>query len=168
MTLTLGTDTFTTVSEADAYMQGRLHADSWNGTNTAPAPDSAKKEAALRMATAILNRERYAGRITAPSQPLAWPRTGVTDQEGRIIPSATIPEAVKTATAELALILLATDLSDERTRRALFRVKSERIGESAQAYEANPGSNDSLPAFVREMIAPFLARGGSHSSRLVP
>lgn len=172
MALTLGTDTFITLADANTYHAARLHADAWTapiGTNDngdpIPLPD-ATKEAALRMATAMLNRHRYAGRITSITQALAWPRTGVTDPEGRPIPSSGIPAALAHATAELALYLLRHDLTDDRTRRGVLSVRSERVGDSSITFDGT-ATNDSLPTVVQDLIGPFLASKGT-SARLVP
>jgi hypothetical protein len=152
-------------------MASRLHADAWTapiGTDngdTIPLPN-ATKEAALRMATAMLNRHRYIGRITNTAQALAWPRTGITDQEGRSILSTAIPPAIANATAELALYLLRHDLTDDRTRRGILSVRAERVGESAITFDGT-AANDALPAIVQDLIAPFLATQGT-SARLVP
>lgn len=158
--IALTTDTFILVADADAYMAARLHAAEWMSAA------EADKEAALRMATATLNRERYAGRITQPTQPLAWPRSGVVDAEGRVVPSDSIPAAIASATAELALFLLRYDLTDDRTRRGVFNLRSEKIGES-QTTLGDAGNNDSLPAIVRDMISPYQAVASSFSARLI-
>lgn len=159
--LTLATDTFIILADADAYLGFRLRAHEW-GTAT-----EADKEAALRMATAMINRERFAGRIANQNQPLAWPRVGVADPEGRPVPSTTIPAAIAHATAELALFLLRYDITDDRVRRGVFSVRSERIGESAATFDSS-GGNDALPAIVRDMIAPYQAVASANSARLIP
>lgn len=161
MPLTLAADTFITAAAADAYLGFRLRAAEWGAAN------DSDKEAALRMATAMISRERFAGRITSNNQTLAWPRAGVVDQEGRAVPSDTIPAPIAHATAELALFLLRYDLTDDRVRRGVLNVRSERIGESSATFE-NAGGNDSLPAIVRDMIAPFQAVTSGFSARLIP
>jgi hypothetical protein len=192
MTLTLATDTFIMPADADSYLSGRLNAIEW-----ANATDD-QKEAALRMATATLNRQRYVGRIASLTQPLAWPRighavidagrqfddfwqadafsqyasspligAGVVDQEGRIIPSNVIPAAIANATAELALFLLRYDITDERVRRMVFSVRSEKVGDAAATFDSAGSNENSLPAIVRDMIAPFLTSGLGCSARLV-
>lgn len=172
MALILGTDTFITLADADTYLAARLHADAWTapiGTddNGDPIPlADTTKEAALRMATAMISRLRFAGRITSTAQTLAWPRVAVTDQEGRPIPSNTIPTAIAHATAELSLFLTRHDITDDRTRRGVLSVRSERVGDSAITYDGT-AANDSLPAIVQDMIGPFLATRGT-SARLVP
>lgn len=164
MNLSLGVDTFISVEDADKYMDARLNTDDWQRVIFV---DSDKKLRALRMATAMISRERFAGRITSTTQALAWPRAGVTDQEGRVIPSDTIPAPIAQATAELALFLLRYDITDDRIRRGVFSLRSEQIGDSMQSYDSAGSNENSLPAIVRDMIAPFLASGSGCSARLI-
>lgn len=150
MPLNLGTDTFIMVEDADAYMARRLHTGGWPNVAPDAEPDaiaqaSATKEAALQMATAMLKRENYAAPIALDA----------------------IPAPIAHATAELALYLLRYDLTDDRTRRALFRSRMAMIGQSMESYSADLVPRTGLPAIVRELIAPFLKDGGALSARLV-
>src|SRR3546814_2668508 len=77
MTITVAVDSFTTLDDADDYFSARLHATAWDEA------DAATRERSLKMATAILNRETFCGRITDQTQALAWPRTGAAHGEGR-------------------------------------------------------------------------------------
>lgn len=162
MPLTLAADTFITVTDADIYLGFRLRAAEWG------AATEEQKEAALRMATAMISRERFMGCVASTTQALAWPRAGVTDQEGRMIPSDAIPAPVAQATAELALFLLRYDITDDRMRRAVFSLRSEQIGSSMQTYDSSGNDENGLPAIVRDLIAPFLATGVRCSARLIP
>ena len=192
MTLIVGTDTYISLDDATTYLGGRLYSDLW-----AIATET-EQEAALRMATRMLDQQRYVGRIASMTQPLAWPRighavidagrqfddfwqldafaqyasspligAGVVDQEGRLLPSNVIPAAITNATAEMALYLLKNDITDERTRRAVFSVRSEKIGESTQTYDSAGSNQNGLPVVVRNMIAPFLVSGVGCSSRII-
>jgi len=190
--LTVGTDTYISIEDADAYMEGRLNSADWfNADNL----DANLKVSALHMATKMIDRQRYIGRIASLTQPLAWPRightvidaqrgswqadafqqyasspligAGVVDQEGRILPSNAIPPAIAQATAELALFLMRYDITDDRVRRGVFSVRSERIGEAGVTYDSAGSNENGLPAIVRDMIAPFLVSGGGCSARLV-
>ncbi len=184
MPLTVGTDSFVSIANADAYMATRLHASPWLnhaltqtqvdelfgvGQKTASdvnAENLDTKERALKSSTQLLNREPYSGAITSNTQALAWPRASIYDREGRALASNTIPADIENATAELALSLLQYDLTDERIRRSIFRTKSEGVGESFASYTNS--SDDSLPAIVRQLIAPYQPAGEVASAPLVP
>lgn len=153
MTIIVGTDSFISDSDADTYMTARVHVTEW--TNA----DSATKEAALKQATQIIDAERFVGTITDTAQALAWPRAGVTDQEGREIADDAIPPAVANATAELALALIRQDLTRDDVQRA-HRVRAEWVGAVGQRHDAS--NKDHLPEHVRRMLAPFLT--GDHAS----
>jgi hypothetical protein len=180
MTITVGTDSFVSIDDADAYMAARIHADAWpdhgpidGGQNSVGETEYVevdprvldRKERALKTATQILNRESYTGRITSTAQPLAWPRAGVCDAEGRPVASDTIPTNVSLATTELALFLLKHDMTDEVIRRWLFRLRSEAVGESQASYDSS--APDNLPHIVRSLIAPFMKAAGSNTTSLI-
>jgi len=103
---------YVTTQEADHYHTShRLHSDTWND---ATVTDDTKK-AALIWATNILdNNMDWKGNIVDYSQALGWPRSGVTDKEGRIVDNASIPEAIEHATADLAQLLIDADRAADR------------------------------------------------------
>lgn len=99
MSITVGTNSYLTVAEADSYFEGRLYSDKWEA---AKDPDKA-----LIMAASLLDTQiSWAGRPASDSQVMAWPRAGVRDVAPDVIPTA-----VKVAQAELALALLTQDLT---------------------------------------------------------
>lgn len=154
MTVTVGTDSFISLADAGAYFAGRLYATAWTGSTD---PD---REKALRMASAILNRERWAGSITSANQLLAWPRSGAVDQEGRAIDAAVIPAAVRDATSELALALLVEDLTQNDGNAGVKTVQagSVRIEYNGQAPARR------LPDVVAAIIRPLLSPPGGAST----
>jgi hypothetical protein len=183
MTITLGVDTFATVEEADAFMANRLYADDWPIHIVEPlsveeiahgwkAVDTTKedgaklkrKEQALRLATQILTNHRYLGLITSITQPLAWPRSCVRDREGRQVPENTIPQVIKQATAELALILLREDLTNDSTHQNLYRLTESSVGQSSAKFTPHAGVE--LPQHVKSLISQFLE--SQYSMRIEP
>jgi hypothetical protein len=101
MTITVGTDTYATVAEADTYATGRAWTD-WLALGTSV------KEARLVEAASYLDTSyEWKGRITETDQPLSWPRDGVVDKEGRLLASDVVPARVKAAQIELARIATA-------------------------------------------------------------
>ena len=158
MAITVGTDTFVSLADANAYFGDRLYSTVWTGAT------DADREKALRMATSTLSRERWAGSITSINQLLAWPRTGTTDAEGRPIGTGTIPQPVKDATCELALALLTEDrTADDGSRN----VKSVQAG-SVRVEYAGAAPVRRLPDFVATIIAPLLTPPGGASQNSVP
>lgn len=99
MAFTVGTNSFVSLADADAYFLDRV-----NATWAAATP--ANKQAALIRATDYLVQKytgRWVGGITATSQSLPWPRIGVVTSDGISISSSAIPTAIANATSELGL-----------------------------------------------------------------
>jgi len=97
-------ESYVTVAEADAYIA------KWALTNNHwPSPYSdTQKEVALRTAARFLDLEyrvRYVSRKAHETQALEWPRNGWVTRDMFIINNATVPDAVKEAQIELAVIL---------------------------------------------------------------
>jgi len=150
MTVTVGTDVYLAVAEADAYHAARS-ASAWDGA------DTAEKEAALLRATAHLDgRYRWVGLLAELTQPLGWPRIGAYDLEGRLLTG--IPERVRHATAELALIALSRPLSPSSLERG-GRIASERVGPVELRYAANAPVEPVFP--VIDQLLRGLVRGSA-------
>lgn len=97
-------NSYVTVAEADAYFDARLHASAWTSASTGD------KNAALIWATRLIDSNVcFTGSPTSSSQPLAWPRTGMIGRNGGTVASDAIPQQLKDATCEMALLLLAGD-----------------------------------------------------------
>lgn len=98
-----------TVVEADNYHSSRLHNEKWlNAT-------SDKKEAAIKWATRILNTLNWKGTKTQQDNANEWPREGVYDSNGYIIPNSVTPSQVKNACAELSFHLIDSDTTVEKS-----------------------------------------------------
>ncbi len=101
MSLTVGTDTYISLDDADTYFSNRLHADIWDDAT------DAEKEKALKMACDLLeNRVIWAGQKTDSSQILQWPRKNLLNHYRDEVDSSTIPDSVKYVQCELAQYLL--------------------------------------------------------------
>ena len=68
MALVLGTNSYVTLEQADAYFDTRLDAGAWVNA------DSDDQESALVTATQILDNYHYIGVAVSSAQSLAWPR----------------------------------------------------------------------------------------------
>ena len=91
---------YLSVQEATELLTNTIGAESWLSLT------DANKNASLVQASFLLDSNfDWHGSITDQAQELRWPRTGVVDKDNRPIPSDTIPQSIKYATALMALHL---------------------------------------------------------------
>lgn len=154
MAADVGTNSYVTAAEAGAYFGASLSAGAW-----AEVED---RDAALVSAARRLDQVAWRGRRSDPQQPLAWPRSGAVDADGRPIPADAIPDNVKRAQMELALAMSREDLTADTGLEAFESVKVGPL--DVKLRDGRPAG--SLPEHVLREIAPLLgaARG---SIRLV-
>jgi hypothetical protein len=104
-------NSYSTMTEAEDYMENRLHISNWTGAN------DNDREAALLWATALLDRLcNWDGSKASDTQALRWPRTFIYDVDGKTVNSATIPQFLKDAAAEFALHLIGSDMTETISR----------------------------------------------------
>jgi hypothetical protein len=151
MALTKGTNSYVTVSEADAYFEDRLDAAAWT-----EAPESQKSQS-LVTATSLLDDSKWTGVAVRVSQPLAFPRQGsyFDPKLGtRVLLGNDTPSRVVQATFELAYHLLNNDGLLDNTGG----VKDLTVGDlkltGVRAASVFPG-------VVLNLIRPLLINGGS-------
>lgn len=126
MAITLGTDSYLSVADADSY-----HSDRGNTTWAAEA--AGNKEIALRTASFWIDdwfKGRWKGVAVYEETKLAWPRYSVQDEEGRNITGT--PKAVKHAVAEMALKSLSGELSPDLAAGGL--TKNIHLGELGKTF----------------------------------
>ncbi len=97
-----------------------------------------------------LYRARFKGSKTTSGQAMAWPRLGVTDEDGNSVASDTIPAAVKHAAAELARHVPADQATD-----AGKSIESVKAG-SVQVDFAGGYRSRTILDYVDELMAPYL------------
>lgn len=108
-------DSLISLADADTYFTAHGSPTAWTGLA------DAAKESALRYASRWLsNRYLWLGWIVqndadAP-QALAWPRAGIYDREGRIVPDDAVPTVVEEAVCEAALAHVSDVLNEIRDR----------------------------------------------------
>ena len=135
-------DSFISQSDADTYFTNHDAPTAWT------CLASAKKDAALRYAATTLDGNWiWDGTITVTTQALGWPRTGVEDDEGRDIASAAIPERVKTAQCELALLHTSSALNSNYDRGNAIR--REKVGPIETEYFESATMEARLPIIDR-------------------
>lgn len=140
-------DSYLSVADADSHHADRGNA-GWTG-------DGAAKEAALRKATDYLGqayRLRWLGARVEAGQALDWPRAGLATIGGGVV-----PDEVRRATAELALVALGAELNPPLARGG--RVKREKVGPIESEFEDGAPGRTRYPA-IDGMLAPLLARAG--------
>ncbi len=179
MTITVGTDTYVTIAEADALIASMfLSADAqllaWNNLS------DADKEIALRRATVSLERLVWVGQKYDSDQVLFFPRVTASpipnrrggsyrqDQEYQTFSPAspTVPDAIKNAEVYEALEIASPSTDTDNFDDKNATVKSEKVGDwSANYGGGNTGvSARSAQAIIkskmaRDYIAPFLSGG---------
>lgn len=152
MTLTVGTDTYATLAEADAYAAARSWTD-WD------ALTDAQKEARLTDAATYLDTSyTWKGAITSTAQVMSWPRTGVVDSERRPIASDAYPEKLKAAQIEFAR-LASTALV---TNDAQGEVKSIQAGSVGITFKDSQtvGEAAKYRSIDRLLTGLYVARAG--------
>ncbi len=101
-----GTDSnsYATQVEIQQQMDDRLYSDAWDG-----ATDEEQKQSMIMCALLLDDLVNWYGEIASDTQALRWPRSGVSDCDGRSIDDDVIPDAVKQAQGELSLYMLQGD-----------------------------------------------------------
>ena len=152
MTLTLNTNSYVTLVEADTYFETRIDSANWTA-----AIDSVQ-EAALVTATAIVDNHAWIGSVVSSSQALAWPRNNAVYNDTRLglnitLGNTVIPSQVKEAVYEQALHLV--DNEDVLQGQGQT-FESISIGSIALS-DSNSSSNIPMkPSLVLKKIRPLL------------
>lgn len=141
MALTVGTDSYISLEDADAYFEARWDSTAWD------AATDPLKEACLRIcATIIDNMYEWYGTATDEDQLLAWPRDGVYSPQGALLDKDTIPTFIKNAQCELAyqwvqadqLTPSGTSFTAEDEDASRGGVRRLRLGKMEKEYHYNP------------------------------
>lgn len=162
---------FGSVSGADAYLAASvIHADAWDALATAA------KQRAVISATRILNRVPWAGSRSVPTQPLAFPRSGLT-VDGVDIADTVVPDQICEATYEIAALLAGGTTSIETSATTATGVKRVRervegaIDTETEWFSpggsaAGTGGGTRFPEPIQSLIAPFLGGPGGGGSEV--
>lgn len=149
-------DSYFTVAEGDAYFAGR-GVTAWTGIE-------AVKEVAARLGTAYLDRAyngRWIGVRYKQEQSLAWPRVGqgatwLVDDDNFPIPVVTIPNQIKRAAMEAALLTLGGVVLEPTLVRG-GQIKS--ISKGVGPLQKSITYMDGAPAVDRYLPIENLLRG---------
>ena len=155
-TVIANADSFVDETAADAYFTAHDNPATWTGST------SALQESALKYAAQTLGGAfDWEGKVTSLTQTLCWPRSSAADREDRTIASNVIPQAVKDAQCELALIHLGTALNQTHDRGGA--VISEKIGPIETRFSENAPAEATWPYIER-----ILNGLGKHRGTLQP
>lgn len=155
--LTVGTDTYITVEEADSIINGRYvsgdpNRERWEKLN------EEDKEVFLRHACTLIEKAPLRGQKYRSDQTLQFPRV----RYGEKIPPIEYPSEVKTVQAELALWLSDTTLQAERSKRLQLQaqgIRSVSMGSASESY-TDMGIRSTLDVFpYRGLLANWLNGG---------
>lgn len=156
MALVLGTNTYVTMVEADAYFSTRIDAGAWLN-----AQDD-DQESALVTATLLLDENQFIGVAVSSTQSLAWPRKDAIYFDPKLgieksVTTETYPKQIKMATYELALHLLTNEnLLDNKTQTfERIKVGSIEIEDSTKDVLKIPV----LPLRIKKLLSPLLVNG---------
>ena len=150
-------NSYSTMTEAEDYMENRLHKSDWTD-----ATDN-DREAALLWATALLDRLcNWDGAKASDTQALRWPRTFIYDPDGKTVNGATIPQFLKDATAEFALHLIGSDMT-ETISRDLEGFKQIEVGSLNLVLDTEGGAYKKaiMPDSVWIIVRSYCSRIGS-------
>jgi hypothetical protein len=161
-------NSYETVAEATAYFETR-------SPLATPWEDQDNQAALLIMGTRVLDamfrgtkiyvqasgstpahylvRRAWTGAPATTTQRLAWPRTGMLDQNGNAIDSAVIPQDLKDALAELAGQLGLTDRTLDNDV-AVQGITSVRAGSVSVSFRDGSILSQVIPEAVLNLIPP--------------
>lgn len=169
MALTVGTDTYIALADAETYFAARLYVSEWTSAL------SADKEAALKMACKAIDRQPLRGIRKLTTQTLQFPRAYQRDSNVSLPSNLTyqnaplgtswaieqdVPQRVKDAQCEEALALLKYGNSNRR-RLQEQGVKSFFLGRLSETYTPRRGITLLSPE-AKEIMRPYL---GGHRVR---
>lgn len=154
-------NTYGDLASAKLYLQAAIGAGpkAWNalaavGTLTA---DDVKGQY-LVQAFRMLDVLAWSGSKTSSSQPMAWPRTGVTDIDGNPVAVDAVPKAIENAMYELAAQLAGdpTIATAVQSGSNVHRVEAKGVGVQFFRPTNIPGVSPTFPVPVQRLIGPFL------------
>lgn len=162
-------DVYDTAAAVKGYL---LSSPAYAATWSAASSDDQKR--AQIAATRVLDRQHWLGSPTEPiskvdpqpagTQPLAWPRSGITDREGAAVADSVIPQDVLYAYAEIVGALLASSefenqpSSGSNLKRDRLRQKVDVVEEETEKeyFSATLRSATRWPTAIQELLGPFL------------
>ena len=147
------TNGYASLEEVDTSLAENIHADNWFSLS------EGDRERMIVFASKFLDdRTRWSGAKTVETSPMRWPRSGITDRDGRTIGDNEIPEQLKRTVAYIARYYVAQDRTIERDQDGLDSLVVDVIElEFREGY-----SLSSVPSSLQYMLEGLgTIRGGS-------
>lgn len=145
-------ESYLSVADADAY-HTRFGNTSWTGTTP-------EKEIALRRATQYIDATyglRWQGQRVNSVQALDWPRYDVVTRDGYVLDSTTLPQALKDATAEMAIACLEEDPMPSPDVNAEIKKERFKVGPIEEETEYVDGKSETTyHRKVSSLLTPLL------------
>lgn len=152
-------EVYVSLADAELYLEASPRFTAW-GVLTAE-----RKAQWIVEATRMFERCTWTGDRAATAQPLAWPRSGVTDRDGEDVVDDAIPTFMEDGCAELAATL-AEDAAVVTAGSTASNVKSVNAKGVAVEFFA-PDSGTRFPTVVQELVGFYLAAPASESGGVV-
>ena len=145
LTLTVGTNTYISLADAETYMEGR-----YEPSGAWAAASNATKNTLLVTATASIDRMTWLGEKSVSTQALEFPRDGYTTAD-------TEYTLVENACVEQALWML-TQGNNPRSAMQAQGVRSVSVGGVSESWAA--GGTPPLCTAAREFLRAWYVRCG--------
>jgi hypothetical protein len=154
MAFTFVVETGTADPDANSYVDldyanDYLDVNSYISTTWDALTDDQKERLLVRASKMLDTLVAWSGMRVDDDSGLRWPRSGVYDADGFLIPDDVIPEILKDATCELAGYLMSSDWSQPSGTRGLKEIEVDVIRLDFDSNIARP----SLPPFIIQMLA---------------
>ncbi len=153
------TNSYVTLTEANAYFLNRAHASAWE--------EEENQEQMLASASAMLDwYVTWKGTRVTGTQSMDWPRSGVYDKIGELYSESVIPIDVKTAVFELALSSLSADRTADGDLAGLSEVRASSLLLKTDdgMYNTKP---DAIPDKIWKILEGLTTKSGIGVVRLV-
>ena len=153
-------NSYLSVADADQYHENHSGSTTWSGET------QANKEKALRLATQYLDivyGDQWEGVRSDVDQALDWPRFDVTTHdEDDWWESDEMPQPLKDACAELALISMSETLLPNQSTPGTVKKSSVRVGELSESIEYMGGNSPfTMFSVVEALVSELIEQAGS-------
>ena len=139
-----GSNSYATAAEGDSYHEGHVDAATWTAAST-----SAKEQALVHATRTLEAMTDWMGDRKSGTQALSWPRYNVC-LDGWELASTIVPQQVKNATAELARLLIGSDITADLDQNLVSGLK---LGKGALEIDfKDHRSKARIPANVGELL----------------